>query len=188
MGAMNRRREWLSARVGVKNLALQLGLAAAAGHCQVVKERGGRPWLEVEDNGRRLWYPCSLAHKDGLAACCLAASEQVAVGIDLERVNEKPWRLRRHFVTKHDSLAEDLEKTQRCTLLWACKEAASKVMGCGMRMDFTLLQVRGGEDRRVSVSCDGAGAIRGTYGFVDGLVLVCLLSRREEASSRCEEG
>jgi phosphopantetheinyl transferase len=63
------------------------------------------------------------------------------------------------------------DPAKRFTVLWACKEAASKVIGMGLLKDFKDLVVKGDSDGGFAVFEKGDIVTRGTYDFVRGFVI-----------------
>lgn len=176
LGSTARKREWLAARLGLKRLLIENELIDSYQSCQVVKDRYGAPSAVLDRRPDRRAMNCSLTHKKGRAGFCVGWSSATKVGIDMELVDERPWRLRHAFATYKDSLAERLEYASRYAVLWACKESASKALGKGMLLDFRSLVVTGAEDREFTVLADGTVALAGRYDFVDDLAVAVVMS------------
>lgn len=179
MKAAGRKREWLGARVALKNMLMDQDLIESPTDCQTEKDRYGRPHVSVYKKGISVILNCSISHKNGLAAVCISCLPEMRVGIDIEAISERPWRVRRAFTNKSDSLGGVEELKENYSILWACKEAASKVMGRGMLMDFRKLIVKGDPQGRFTVLENGKETIEGDYLFSeDFIIAVCHGSER----------
>ena len=170
LSSVTRKREWLAARVALKRILLETGGIHSPRSCQIDKDRYGCPQLTIA--GREEGpSPCSISHKAGLAAVCVSFRPEIRVGIDVEKISEKPRRLQHAFAVEEDSIFGIFEASKYYTLLWACKEAASKVMGLGMLKNFKDMVVTAKEDRSFSVSHDEGRLIHGRYTFFQGLAV-----------------
>ena len=179
MKAACRKGEWLSARVALKNMLMDQNLIESPTDCQTEKDRYGRPHLSIYKKGISIILNCSISHKNGLAAICISCFPEMRVGIDIEAISERPLRVRRAFINGSDSLTGIEELKENYTILWACKEAASKVMGRGMLMDFKKLTVKGDSQGRFTVIENGRQIIKGDYFFSeDFIIAVCYRSER----------
>ncbi|NLB69756.1 MAG: 4'-phosphopantetheinyl transferase superfamily protein [Lentisphaerae bacterium] len=126
--------EWLSVRIALKSLMLDDGVAESALHIHVRKSSKGCPHVVVynPDTGKYARYHCSLAHKGPLVFAAYSRMQDVRVGVDIER---RSWRLpylRRRFLSDKDTLIETGDHIGEYTVLWAFKEAVSKILGLGM--------------------------------------------------------
>ncbi|MDY7034972.1 MAG: 4'-phosphopantetheinyl transferase superfamily protein [Thermodesulfobacteriota bacterium] len=179
MKTAGRKREWLGARIALKKMLMDQNLIDSPMDCQTEKDRYGRPHLSIYKKGISIILNCSISHKNGLAAICIGCLPETRVGIDIEAISERPWRVRRAFINGSDSLAGIEELKENYTILWACKEAASKVMGRGMLMDFRKLTVKGDPQGRFTVLENGRETIEGDYFFSeDFIIAVCYRSER----------
>ena len=143
IGSPIRRREWLSARVALKRALLARCMIHSPHECEIQKDGWGRPFVAILTGNRFRWLKCSISHKGGVASAFLVVTPQTNVGIDLEVVSDRPLRLRRVFSTKSDVLPIGSNPVRTCTVLWACKEAASKAMGVGLLRDFRSISITG---------------------------------------------
>lgn len=158
-----RRLEWLGARAGLRRMLQEVGLVGSPIHCRLDKDRLGRPRIECNPGDRLMQLDVSLTHKKGLAGFCANWSGTTRVGMDLEILGRKPWRLRRAFATKNDSLLELQQQDVYYSILWACKEAASKVLGKGLLMDFKQLVVSELEPGKVAIVSGRRESMEGRY-------------------------
>jgi len=130
-----RRREWLGARVCLKLMAMRLGRIDDPLRCAVVKDPRGRPRLtEAPALASRVVSDCSLSHKGrfGCAAVSIAAGS--SIGVDIEEVSPRLLGLARAFAHERDVLLGSRPEEERLAILWALKEASSKVVGRGLAM------------------------------------------------------
>lgn len=142
--APQRQAEWLAARWAIKYLMSERGKIARLRECSIRKEPEGRPYAhyfeEGTSGGKR--FPVSISHKNGIACVCVSYLSSIRVGIDIESLSPRAWRVRHAFAHPEDGLIapEDLPKSY--AVLWACKEAVTKVMGKGLLMDFKKILIR----------------------------------------------
>jgi phosphopantetheinyl transferase len=169
-----RRKEWLSSRVALKKMLENYSAVESPFECLVRKDKFGCPRIDLVNGSRSATVNCSISHKNGMASVCISWNTETRLGIDMESVSTKPFKLRRAFCTKEDLLRGTRDPAARFTVLWTCKEAASKVMGMGLLKDFKELIVEADSDGRFAVSEKGKIVTRGTYDFVQGFVVaVC---------------
>jgi len=172
--AENRKREWLSARVTLKKILMDGKIIESPTHCQTEKDRFGCPRVRVRKEDISMIMNCSISHKKGVACVCISCFPEMRLGIDMESITERPWRVRRAFINRCDLLEGVREVKKNYTILWACKEAASKVIGLGMLMDFRKLTIRGDKRRRFTVFEDRKETMQGCYFFSrDFIVAIC---------------
>ena len=164
-----RRLEWLGARVALKKLLLRSHLIRSPFDCRVKKDHKGRPIIEIWKGSEFQELNCSISHKDGIAAVCLAPGFKV--GIDIEVISERPWRLRRAFASEGDLVSDRFERATLYSLIWACKEAASKVLGLGIAAGFKKLAVKADESNLFSVEGDGFDPIGGIFYFFKNYII-----------------
>jgi phosphopantetheinyl transferase len=173
MKSHNRKREWLSARVALKKILTDLNCIETPRDCRIQKDRFGCPSVYITKDHIRM-MSCSISHKNGFASVCLGWSGGMRVGTDIEVITERPWRVHRAFVNEGDVLKGTMEPEEYFTLLWACKEAASKAIGLGMLKDFKKLQVTAERDGSFNVAASEKGMIIGTYyRFQEFFVATC---------------
>ena len=131
-----RRREWLGARVCLKLMAVDQGLVGAPLDCAVIKDPRGRPRLVFTPGlVTDVVADCSLSHK-GRFACAATAS---ALGVADRRRYRRRSPLAcagspRQFAHERDRLLGSHPEDERLAILWALKEACSKVVGRGLAM------------------------------------------------------
>lgn len=169
-GSRRRRLEWLGARAGLRRMLQEAGVVSQPLDCRIEKDRLGRPRMKLGTGKGRARVDVSLTHKTGLAGFCAGWSGTARVGMDLELVGRKPWRWRRAFATRSDSLLDLDEEVRYYSILWSCKEAASKALGRGLLIDFRRLIVSEMEPGKVSVASDQVDSMAGHYYLKRGLV------------------
>ncbi len=178
-----RRREWLGSRIILKQILLEENIIHTPTDCLIEKDCFGRPRVSlVKDNSV---LGCSISHKSGLAAACLSLVPKADVGIDVETVTSRPFRLREAFSTGNDLLRGQMSPDAYYTVLWAVKEAVSKVMGLGMAADFKRLVVIGDESKRFEVNDGSHSAVKGRY--LDFGHTVVAVAQGGPATSRSRE-
>ena len=147
-GSEQRAWAWLGGRVAAKK-ALN----------RYLKTRTGReiPFREIHIRNDELGKPVcnypdvhvSISHKDTIAIACVV-SEKVAhgVGIDLEFVSPRERAMWEQFFTPTEQelalrMARERESEQSTyfTHLWSIKEAVSKAVGLGLRVDSRQFEV-----------------------------------------------
>ncbi len=142
--------------------------------CSVNKDRFGCPHINLMQKSPPATVNCSISHKNGFASACISWDADMKLGIDMECISEKPFKLRRAFSDADDLLTGIKDAKEYYTVLWACKEAASKVLGLGLLKNFKDFLVEGDSDGRFIVFDKGKEIGRGTYDFVHGFVVaVC---------------
>ncbi len=81
----------------------------------------------------------SISHRENIAASALVIYPGIAVGIDLELVEERENSFVEDFFTAKESAWIDSlpveEKSIAVTCLWSAKEAVLKALGTGLRLD-----------------------------------------------------
>jgi phosphopantetheinyl transferase len=182
IGSPVRRKEWLSVRVALKKAVLDRCMVHSPHECQIQKDRWGRPFVVILAGGRLRWLKCSISHKRGVASAFLVVVPQVNVGIDLEIMSERPLRLRRAFSSSSDALPPGSDPIRTCTVLWACKEAASKAMGVGLLKDFRSISIECREANAFQVNCDNSQPMQGVYLWVGDFVLAIVMDQRVDQS------
>lgn len=141
-----RRREWLCGRWTAKQLLLRCSPWLAGKPLTVISIENhmhGNPVVFVE--GQTLPGCLSLSHRDNQAAAAYLADEDMFVGIDLERIEERhPAFLQDYFTIKEIewvTAAPSHEQPLRTTLIWSAKEAALKSMRLGLAVDTRTVEV-----------------------------------------------
>ncbi len=112
--SQTRRDEWLSTR-----LLLHLAYKGHAAPPAICYQPNGRPFLQ----GSKKSF--SITHSKGRV--CIALSDKEAVGIDIERLSERPYTLRDMFVSPADLSADANLPPEAYTILWSAKESLFKI-------------------------------------------------------------
>ncbi|MGH7339105.1 MAG: 4'-phosphopantetheinyl transferase family protein [Candidatus Rokuibacteriota bacterium] len=148
-----RRREWLGARVCLKLIAVGQGRVADARGCAVVKDPSGRPRLVFTAGSSADVFPdCSLSHKGRFAGAAASTVVGSRVGVDIEEVSPRLRRLADRFADERDTVLGSRPTDERLAILWALKEACSKVVGQGLALalrEVTCQEIAPGRHRVV---------------------------------------
>ncbi len=101
----------------------------------IARTQNGKPYVSGKDG-----YEFSLSHSGDMVV--LAVSE-VPVGVDVELVKEKNWRIFHRFLTKKEmTMIEEAEDPEgKFFEVWTIREAFSKEEGQGLQIfddDFTV--------------------------------------------------
>jgi phosphopantetheinyl transferase len=136
-----RRREWLAARIIIKEIMVRASLIASFQECSVQKDTCGCPRILIHEELAGNCH-CTITHKNGLALSAVSFENTLFLGVDLERVTDKPLLLRKAFSTGADFIAGAHSLREKYCILWSCKEAVSKALGKGMAMDFKKIIIR----------------------------------------------
>ena len=157
-----RRREWLAARMIVKEIMVRASLIASFQECSVQKDVYGCPRIlihgELAENRH-----CTIAHKNGLALAAVSFENALFLGVDLESLTDKPLLLREAFSTGADFIAGAYNLREKYCILWSCKEAVSKALGKGMTMDFKKIIINGTSQETYQARGDKSFRILGRY-------------------------
>jgi phosphopantetheinyl transferase len=166
-----RRREWLGARVCLKLIAVRQGRVADALGCAVVKDPRGRPRLVFMPESNADVFPdCSLSHKGRFACAVASAVAGSRVGVDIEEVSPRLRTLADRFANERDTVLGSRPTDERLAILWALKEACSKVVGQGLTMglrEVICQEIEPGRHRVVW----GGRALSGWHAVHDGYVV-----------------
>ena len=111
-----RRLEWLSSRVLLKQLTAEQGIS----HAEVKKDTFGKPYVAGCP------YQVSLSHAFPYAAAIV--HQQQAVGIDIEHARAQLLRIRHKFLHPEE-LSCAGEDVQKLGVYWSAKEALYKLYG-----------------------------------------------------------
>lgn len=138
-----RRCEWTAARIALKRLLLLDEMVRSPLHAEIRKDQRGQPRVVIyePDTGRYSELACSLAHKNTLVVAAYGV-DGAAVGVDIERRSWRLTYLSNRYVAPGDSLLTGGDQIARCTVLWAFKEAMSKLLGQGYAAGFTKIACR----------------------------------------------
>jgi len=166
-----RRREWLGARVCLKLMVIRQGLVEDARQCAVVKDPRGRPRLVfVREAATPVVPDCSLSHKGRFACAVTSSAARARVGVDIEEVSPRLLRLARAFAHERDTLLGSRPDQERLAILWALKEAGSKVVGRGIAMGLREVRCEETAPGRHRVIADGV-ELSGRHTFHEGYVV-----------------
>ena len=121
----NRKKQWLAVRLLLDEISLE--------KTKILYHENGQPYTEK--------YNLSISHSHELVAVCMSLNK--AVGIDIQKKDEKIFRIAKRFLTEEEQLlcAGDLENTTKC---WAVKEALYKLYGDGspyFDKDYQVLNI-----------------------------------------------
>lgn len=170
-----RRREWLGARVCLKLMVMRQGLVEDPRQCAVVKDPRGRPRLVfTPDLTAAVVSDCSLSHKGRFACAITSSAAGARVGVDVEEVSPRLLRLARAFAHERDALLGSRPDEERLAILWALKEASSKVVGRGIAMGLREVRCEETAPGRHRVIAEGL-ELSGRHTLHEGYVVaVCL--------------
>ena len=175
-----RRREWLGARVCLKLMVMRQGGIDDPHRCAVVKDSRGRPRLVfAADTTASVVHDCSLSHKGRFVCAATASAAGSRVGVDIEEISPRLRRLTEHFAHERDSLLGSRPAEEHLAILWALKEACSKVVGSGLAMAFRTVSCQELEPGRHRVAT-GELELEGRHVVHDGhVVALCFGPERE---------
>jgi phosphopantetheinyl transferase len=168
-----RRREWLGARVCLKLMVMRRGRIAAPLDSLVIKDPRGRPRLAVASTPAvDVVADCSLSHKTRFACAAVSSVTGSRIGVDVEEIAPRLRRLTRQFVHADDRVLDAHPEDERLAILWALKEACSKVVGRGLAMalrDIACEEIAPGRHRVVTSELTLAGRHTTYDGYVIAL-------------------
>ena len=144
-----RREDWLAGRWASKRLLADLQLGGepfVPTETALLRSPSGAPVLH--HRGRPLPYSLSLSHRAGGVFCACCPLPGVALGVDLEWVEDRhPAFYQDYFTAAEQAFAAGVEPHAPAvwfTLLWSAKEAVLKSLGLGLKAD----------PRRIEISVD----------------------------------
>ncbi|MCL1909988.1 MAG: 4'-phosphopantetheinyl transferase superfamily protein [Kiritimatiellaeota bacterium] len=139
-----RRVEWFASRIALKHMLAEDGLIESPLHAHIRKNAKGAPHLVIynPDTGHYAQLHCSLSHKGPLVGAAYSREPNLRIGIDIEKRSWRLARLRREFTHEADDMADKSDSTGGFTVLWAFKEAATKLLGVGMAYGFSKVSCR----------------------------------------------
>ncbi|MCX8025553.1 MAG: 4'-phosphopantetheinyl transferase superfamily protein, partial [Thermanaerothrix sp.] len=143
-----RRADWLLGRWVAKHLLRTTDQRLQGIEVQrisILRSAQGSPqvWVSPETP-----FPVSLSlsHREGWVACALALVPDLALGIDLEVIEARPYYFVEDFFTvEEQAFLQGLSANQRVlavTLIWSLKEAALKALRVGLTWDTRRVNVR----------------------------------------------
>ena len=144
LGNEKRRREWLAARVALKDLLMRDRVVRRAADAVVRKDARGCPRLVIweADTGRYEERACSISHCGPFVLVAYLRRPGGRIGVDLERRTWRVSHLRRKFGSPDDAMLEKDDASGDGTILWSFKEALSKLLGTGWGCGFRNLSCR----------------------------------------------
>lgn len=164
-----RRKDWLSGRLAAKRLVCALlaeqGRSDRLCEVTILNRRDGSPYAALPGDPEAGAPFLSISHGPG-GAVAAAAPADGRVGVDVERVAERPESFLTIFA--HPSERPALDTPQAQTRLWTLKEAVLKLLTLGLSVD--LWDVRflsdGGSSLRLAPASDLAPASPGAAGAI----------------------
>lgn len=148
-----RAKEWLAGRYAVKKLASDF-FTFPMTSMQVKNARNGMPVLQVE-GGNHLTI--SISHSGDYAAAAIALADNL-IGIDVEKVEERPESWAKEFFTERELV---VNTPTFLTELWAKKEAILKLLQIGLVLPAKDIEITGGEIHYYNKALD-VWALRGS--------------------------
>jgi phosphopantetheinyl transferase len=156
-----RRREWLGARVCLKLMVSRRGLVDDPRDCAVIKDPRGRPRLVFAGAlTADVAADCSLSHKGRFVCAAVSTTVGSRIGVDIEEVSPRLRRLARQFAHERDTVLGSRPEEERLAILWALKEACSKVVGRGLAMalrEVSCQEIAPGRYRVMTTGLELAG-------------------------------
>ena len=142
ISSRRRRVEWLAVRIALKKTIVADKLAESPLHAHIRKTPKGAPYLVLynPDTGHYAQLSCSLSHKGALTLAAYSRVIGMRVGIDIERRSWILHHVKRRFICEADAMTEKNDATGDFTILWAFKEATTKLLGIGSAYGFTKVQ------------------------------------------------
>ena len=102
-------------------LAVRILCSKLIGACKIMYRPGGMPYLEGKEQH------ISISHCHDYVAIIISNSP--AIGIDIQKIDNKILRIRNRFVNDEDKKIIDFENIKHLTLLWCVKESLYKING-----------------------------------------------------------
>jgi len=178
-----RRREWLGARVCLKLMVLRQGLVGAPLDCAVIKDPRGRPRLVFAPGlATDVVADCSLSHKGRFVCAATSSASGARIGVDIEEVSPRLRRLARQFAHERDRVLGSRLEDERLAILWALKEACSKVVGRGLAMALREISCEEIAPGRHRVTTD-ALELTGGHTMHDGYVVALCVGAGQNLES-----
>ena len=111
--SQQRRKEWLATRILTHKLNQSTFFPV------IVYDEACKPRLADQNIG--------ISHSRNFVAVILSDAKNVA--IDIEKISEKPKKIRHKFLSQSEIEKFDTESEKICTLLWSAKETVYKYYG-----------------------------------------------------------
>jgi phosphopantetheinyl transferase len=154
-------------------MVMRRGRIAAPLDSLVIKDPRGRPRLAVASTPAvDVVADCSLSHKTRFACAAVSSVTGSRIGVDVEEIAPRLRRLTRQFVHADDRVLDAHPEDERLAILWALKEACSKVVGRGLAMalrDIACEEIAPGRHRVVTSELTLAGRHTTYDGYVIAL-------------------
>ena len=148
-----RAKEWLAGRYAVKKLASDF-FTFPMTSMQVKNAKNGMPILQVE-GGNHLTI--SITHSGDYAAAAIALADNF-IGIDVEKIEERPESWAKEFFTEKELI---VNTPAFLTELWAKKESILKLLQIGLVVPAKDIEITGGEIHYYNKALD-VWALRGS--------------------------
>jgi 4'-phosphopantetheinyl transferase len=211
---VKRRSDWLIGRWTAKHLLQsyierRTGIRPQIDTLTVVNDPDGAPRaiaerpkstrLQIADNRYNLQsaicnLQLSISHCDGYAFCALSDARDVAIGVDIERVERRSAPFAEDYFTDNEltqvRAAEQADKDIIMTLIWSAKESALKTLRLGLTVDTRSVacSINAAEQAdgwaSVDIVCDRrrlglsvAPVLTGWWRTMDGYVLTVAATR-----------
>lgn len=141
-----RRMDWLHGRVAAKKLlkrAIPELESCSYDGITIANQPEGAPFAKVD--GKNFPAAISISHRDDIAAAAVSLDEDVAVGIDLEWIEDHPHSFYTDFFTPGElNLLESNFVAPRGwigSFIWSAKEAVLKALKMGLRLDTRSVEI-----------------------------------------------
>ena len=168
-----RRADWRLGRWTAKQAVAAFFSNRALSQIEIIARASGAPAVFV--SGVLAKTAVSISHREGTAACALAA--QGVIGCDLEIIEPRSDAFIRDYFTAVEKLALSYaeEPMRMAAVIWSAKESAFKALGEGLRMDTRSAEVTqvvdGGHGwGPLRVKCDTGEVFEGWWRQGDGMV------------------
>ena len=138
----------------------------------MVKDTRGRPRLSfVSGRPADFVYDCSLSHKGRFACAGAASAPDIRLGVDVEEVSPRLLRLADAFAHDRDVVLGSRSAEERLAILWALKEACTKVLGNGLGAAFRAATCQETAPGRYRVVTANGLELRGRHIVHEGYVV-----------------
>ncbi len=176
----SRRRQWLGARVCLKEMLVRRGSLSDPTECEIVKDGKGRPRLCFQPGlPRTAVYDCSLSHKARFACACASGVARTRVGVDIEQVSPRLVKLAGAFVSDRDSLVGERPPEERLAVLWSLKEACSKAVGLGLGIRLADVICEETAEGRHHIRIKDGPVLRARHLVHEGYVIALCLMKED---------
>ena len=140
LGSEKRRREWLAARVALKDLLVRDGVVRRPTDAIVRKDDRGAPRLVVwePDTFRYAELACAISHSAPLVLCAYLRGRGARIGVDVERRSWRLARLGRKFLSPGDRMLEKDDDRGDETVL--CRWGEINYEACAAEKELLLIK------------------------------------------------